>query len=113
AVSAWFGGAGPATLSIALSTLLGLWFFVAPRHTLLITGVVDLLETGSFVFSGSAIAWLSCAMKQATGSAKRSADDALREVEQRRRVEKELQVLNERLEERVDQRTVELRHALK
>jgi K+-sensing histidine kinase KdpD len=32
AVSAWFGGAGPSIASILLSTLLGLWYFVEPRH---------------------------------------------------------------------------------
>lgn len=105
AVSAWYGGAGPAILSIVLSTLVGQWFFVPPRHTLIFSDVVDLVETASFIFSGSAIAWLSCAMKRATGR-------ALKELEERRRVEGELQALNGRLEERVDQRTVELRHAL-
>jgi len=113
AFSAWYGGAGPSALSILLSTLLGLWFFVSPRRTLLITDVVDLIETASFIFSGSAIAWLSCAMKQAMSSSRRSAEEALREVEERRRLSKELEALNERLEEKVDQRTVDLRHALK
>ena len=112
AVSAWYGGAGPSALSILLSTLLGLWFFVSPRSTLVVTDVVDLIETGSFIFSGSAIAWLACAMKRATSSAKRSADEAHRELEERHRIEKELQTLNERLEEKVDRRTVDLRHAL-
>ena len=105
AVSAWYGGAGPSVLSIVLSMLLGLWFFVPPRHTLLTTDTVDLLETASFIFSGSAIAYLSCAMQR------RHAELA-REVDERRRIEKELQILNTRLEERVDQRTVDLRRAL-
>lgn len=105
AVSAWYGGAGPSALSIVLSMLLGLWFFVSPRHTIFITDVVDLLETGSFIFAGSAIAYLSCAMK-------RRQEELAREIEERRRIEKELQVLNTRLEERVDQRTVDLRRAL-
>jgi len=105
AVSAWSGGAGPAGLSILLSTILGLWFFVSPRHTIFITDVVDLLETGSFIFAGSAIAYLTCAMK-------RRQEELAREVEERRRIERELQVLNTRLEERVDERTGDLRRAL-
>jgi len=113
AVSAWYGGAGPSALSIVLSTLLAQWFFVEPRHSLMVSDVADLVETGSFIFSGSAIAWLSCAMKRATGDAKRNADGALREVEERRRLSKELETLNEHLEEKVDQRTVDVRHALK
>jgi signal transduction histidine kinase len=113
AVSAWYGGAGPSVLSIVLGTLLSQWFFVEPRHSLIIRDLADYIETASFIFSGSAIAWLSATMKKATAAAKRSADEALREVEERRRIEKELQMLNERLEEKVDQRTVDLRHALK
>src|SRR5262245_58804503 len=105
AVSAWYGGAGPATLSIILSTLLGLWFFVPPRHTISITETVDLIETASFIFAGGAISYLSCAMK-------RRQEELARQVEERRRIEQELQVLNTRLEERVDQRTVDLRRAL-
>jgi signal transduction histidine kinase len=113
AVSAWYGGAGPSALSILLSTLLAQWFFVPPRHTLIVTDVPDLIETGSFIFSGTAITWLTVLMKRAMGDAKRSADAALREVEERRRLSKELQSLNEHLEEMVDRRTVDLRHALK
>jgi hypothetical protein len=44
AVSAWYGGVGPSVFSIVLSTLLGLWFFVPPRRTLVVTEVVDLIE---------------------------------------------------------------------
>ncbi|HVE41928.1 MAG TPA: ATP-binding protein [Planctomycetota bacterium] len=113
AVSAWYGGAGPSALSILLGTLLAQWFFAAPRHTLMVRDLADILEVASFIFSGSAIAWLSCAMKRATGAAKSSADEALREVEERRRLAKELQTLNEHLEDMVDRRTVDLRHALK
>jgi len=105
AVSAWYGGAGPSALAMVLSMFLGLWFFVPPRHTIFTTDVVDLIETGSFVFAGSAIAYLSCAMK-------RRQEELGREVEERRRIERELQILNTRLEERVDQRTVDLRRAL-
>ena len=105
AVSAWSGGAGPAAFSIVLSMILGLWFFVSPRHTIFITDFVDLLETGSFIFAGSAIAYLTCAMK-------RRQEELAREVEERRRIEMELQILNTRLEERVDERTVDLRRAL-
>src|SRR5215831_12798423 len=64
AFSAWVGGAGPSVLSILLSTLVGLWFFVPPRKTLLITDFVDLIETASFIFSAVAIAWLSWIMKK-------------------------------------------------
>ena len=105
AVSAWYGGAGPAAASIILSTLVGLWFFVPPRHTIFIMDTVDLIETASFVFAGSAIAYLSCAMKGRQ-------EELAHEVEERRRIEKELQFLNTRLEERVDERTVDLRRAL-
>jgi signal transduction histidine kinase len=113
AVSAWFGGAGPAALSIVLSTLVGSWAFVFPRHSFLTTQIPDVIETGSFIFAASAITWLSVRMKSATAAARSSTNEALREVEERRRVEQELQVLNDRLEERVDERTLELRHALK
>jgi signal transduction histidine kinase len=113
AASAWFGGAGPSAVSLVASTLVGLWFFVPPRHSLLIADIVDMVETASFLFSGIVIAVLTVRMKMAVARATTSAEEARSEVERRKRIERELQSLNGRLEEEVDRRTSDLRFALR
>jgi signal transduction histidine kinase len=112
AVSAWYGGVWPSTLSLVLSSVLGLWYFVPPRHTLWINDIVDVVESLSFVFAGTAIVYLTCRMKKAVAMTKRSAEEAHREVDRRKQIERELQTMNEKLEVKVDQRTADLRHAL-
>jgi signal transduction histidine kinase len=117
-VSAWYGGAGPAVLALASSLFMGLWFFVPPHDSLLVTDLMDAVETASFLFAGVTISVVTAFMQRATRRDRKSSEEAIRkqedlaqEVERRRRVEKELQDLNARLEERVVERTEELRRA--
>ena len=119
AASAWIGGAGPAFLAMVVSLLLGLWFFVPPRESFAMGTFVDRIETASFIFAAATIAIITHVMKRATQRARKSAEVALQrqedlaeEVERRRRVEEALQALNARLEDRVQERTNELHHAM-
>lgn len=117
-VSAWYGGVGPAVLALASSLFMGLWFFVPPHDSLLVPDLMDAVETASFLFAGVTISVITAVMQRATRRDRRSSEEAIRkqmdlaqEVERRRHVEKELQDLNARLEERVLERTEELRRA--
>jgi signal transduction histidine kinase len=116
--SAWYGGAGPAALALGSSLLIGLWFFVPPHDSLLVTDFMDAVETASFLFAGVTISVVTSVMKRANGRVQKSSEEAIRkqadlaaEVERRRHAEGELQDLNARLEERVNERTAELRRA--
>src|SRR5204862_4928940 len=52
AISAWFGGAGPALLTLVLGYLLADWFFISPRHELNISGLTRDQAIASALFFG-------------------------------------------------------------
>jgi len=56
-VSAWFGGLGPALLTIALSVVLDFWFF-DPHLAFALERWTDLLDLGIFALVALAVAWL-------------------------------------------------------
>ena len=56
-VSAWFGGLGPALLTIALSVVLDFWFF-DPHLAFALDRWTDLLDLGIFALVAFAVAWL-------------------------------------------------------
>lgn len=98
AASAWYGGVGPSALSLVLSLILGLWFFVPPRHSLRIGDIVDVVESLSFVFAGSAIVYFTFRMKRAIALSRGSAGEAHREVDRRKQIEQDLRHALQELE---------------
>jgi len=80
--------------------------------------VIDAVETASFLFAGAIISIATSIMKRATRRVRMSANEAIQrqaelvqEVSLRRQVEEDLQKLNARLEDRVNERTFELQQA--
>ena len=76
-ISAWFGGAKPGLLAIALSILAFDYFFLPPIHSLAVetTQVPRLLL---FVVLASFVAWVTATEKSEAESLKRARDDLLR-----------------------------------
>jgi len=72
AFAAWFGGFRPAVLSIALSLVIGDYFFAAPTGTLLLTGHDDQVAMLMIVVVGFAVALLSRAQFAAVERALRA-----------------------------------------
>ena len=82
--SAWVGGLGPGLLATALSVLSSDYFFLAPTHSLVIHSADDVAEIAVFSLVAVTISVLQTAQKKAKGA---------------------LQALNEKLEDRVKERT--------
>lgn len=62
---AWYAGLGPSIASIALALLLSDFFFLAPRHSLLVYQTADQLGFGLYAFAGVAMALLAQALRKA------------------------------------------------
>jgi PAS domain S-box-containing protein len=58
-LSAYWGGLGPGILSTAITTLSALYLFIPPRHTLVISRQVDLVQWLILVLVGIIISWLA------------------------------------------------------
>jgi PAS domain S-box-containing protein len=76
AFAAWFGGFGPAVLSIALSLPVGAYFFAAPTKSLWVSGRDDQVAMLMIVVVGFGVALLSRSQRDAVNRAERSAAEA-------------------------------------
>jgi len=76
-VAAWYGGTAPAVSATVLSFFTADYFFIAPRHSLAVGRLADLVGMVAFFASGSAIALLGGAMRNARLRAEASAADAV------------------------------------
>ncbi|WAS93174.1 ATP-binding protein [Nannocystis punicea] len=74
-VSAWFGGLGPALLTIAISAALDFWFF-DPHLAIAVHRWTDLLDLGIFALVAFAVAWLC----ESLHAARRLVEDRAREL---------------------------------
>lgn len=82
AFAAWFGGFGPAMVSMILSLLVGSWFFAAPTASLLVRGHDDQVAMLMIVVVGFGMALLSRSQRSAVDRAVR-AEDSERNERQR------------------------------
>ncbi|HVV00518.1 MAG TPA: ATP-binding protein [Verrucomicrobiae bacterium] len=122
AVTAWYGGFGPAMFATAVSYFAADWFFITPRFAFNFprTNLNELLLLVSFLFSCFAIAITSAIMQRALADAWRKQTELEAEIAERERVEerlKDAQAQLERhtrfLEESVEERTAHLRETIR
>ncbi len=78
--AAWYGGLGPGLLATLLSGLAATFFFVEPRHSLLVHSKAELAELMVFLLSGTLISLLTEKLHQA----RRKTETYAREVVQQR-----------------------------
>ncbi|HEY8504245.1 MAG TPA: DUF4118 domain-containing protein, partial [Gemmataceae bacterium] len=82
--AAWFGGLGPALLTVGLGSLAAAYFFIPPQGTLLISGPVGGTSLVVFLLVGAATALLSQSMRAAERRAAAHARDAAAQRERLR-----------------------------
>jgi signal transduction histidine kinase len=120
AFTSWYAGFWPSILALALSYFAGDWFFAAPRQALDLENFAreDFAGLGCFLFSGLAIAFTSRAMHAARDRSETRRRALAREMEERRRVQQELELAQAKLgehaaslEEKVNERTRALRQS--
>jgi signal transduction histidine kinase len=121
-LTAWFAGFWPSILAIVLSYFAGDWFFAAPRFAFDFQDFAkgDLAGLGGFLFAGLAIAFTSRALHAARDRAEAKKQTLAREIEERKRIQHELEITQmqlsehaENLEHKVLERTKTLEQSLK
>jgi signal transduction histidine kinase len=104
-VTIWLTTWRPAVLAIVIGTLLGRWFFVAPRHSLAMPGLAHYSTIGLFVLVGGMLLVLVQALRSALRRAETAAE-ALQESQLK------LEELNLQLESKVSERTAKLKETI-
>ena len=82
--NAWFGGSGPAFLSVALGGRAGVYGFVPPRGTLAIAGISQQVGFFVFILLGVALTIFTISLRQALRRAGASEDESRRALEAER-----------------------------
>ncbi|MBU6400005.1 MAG: PAS domain S-box protein [Verrucomicrobia bacterium] len=72
---------GPVLATLVASLLLGDWFFVPPRHSLLIRGRTDRLDTGLFVLLSLLMLYFSLRTRRALDRERAAQDELQRHLE--------------------------------
>ncbi len=119
AFSAWFGGFGPAVVATALGILGIHWYFVPPRYTFSFESFGDAVLSLSYALSAFLVAFMVRAVARArdrltleVAAHERSLGELRLEARRRKVGEAKVRELNAALEDRVRERTRELREAL-
>jgi two-component sensor histidine kinase len=86
----WYGGLGPALVTLVLGTLTASYFFLAPVHSFAIRDTESQLQCVLFVIIGLTTALLSESQKRAREAAEASAMQAHGELAERMRAEADL-----------------------
>lgn|GEM_PF-6110116 len=105
----WFGGDGPGLLSVVFSAGAVEYFILPPFYSFDFSDRGANIQLVSFALEGLLIYGLTHAMRAARYRAEAMTFDLQHEISQRRCAEAALHLAHEDLEQRVDQRTAELR----
>ena len=73
AVAAWYGGLGPALLTLVLGYLAADWFFIAPRHEFSGWSSLRLFSIATYAITGLVLSSIICAARRATTLARHKA----------------------------------------
>ena len=105
--AAWIGGVGPALMTLVAGLVLAAWFFLAPRHDLLVVGTVQYIAMATYFTLGLTIVALGGKLWRTKRLAERNEElygTQSRELEsERKRLQRELTRLGEELRD-VDRR---------
>jgi signal transduction histidine kinase len=121
AISAWFSGFWPAVVATILSYLAADWFFIPPRHAFDFHNFTadDFLSLGGFLFSALAIAFSIRAVESERRRVEARGEELAREIVERERIQQQLETVQQalrehaiNLEERVEERTANLRQTI-
>jgi len=122
ALTAWYGGFGPAFFATMASYFAADWFFITPRFELNLphTNLDEFIALVAFLFSCLAIAFTSQRMRTALVRARAKQAELEREVGQREKAEQALRQAQKRLrrhadelEEKVQERTEHLQETVR
>lgn len=104
-ISSWYGGLRPGLLATFSGFLLADWFFVPPRHSLLISFARHWIALTVFLVVGGTIAYVIDSLQRSRQRAEQATHDALlrqqtleKEVEERSRTEEALRESEGRLQ---------------
>jgi K+-sensing histidine kinase KdpD len=98
-IAAWHGGVGPSLLTLALSTLAALYWFLQPRNSFEVHSIGDQVAVGLYVFIGVVTASLCESLRATQQRAESRQRQVEHEAAERRRVEEEWQALTRQLQE--------------
>src|SRR5215510_11990225 len=98
AVTTWYGGLGSSLTAVALSGLLSHWFFISPRQTLVVPGVMQQVGFATYLIVCLAIVAFGQAARRARQHAEMVMDGLRREIHERLRAEEQLASAKRRTE---------------
>lgn len=98
AVTTWYGGLGSSLTAVVLSGLLSHWFFISPRQTLVVPGVMQQVGYATYLIVCLAIVAFGQAARRARQRAEMVMDGLRREIHERMRAEEQLAIAKRRTE---------------
>ena len=98
AVTTWYRGVGASLTAIVLSGLLSNWFFISPRQTLSVPGVMQQVSYATYFIVCLAIVAFGQAARRARERAEMVMDGLRREIRERMRAEEQLASAKRRTE---------------
>src|SRR5690349_5378424 len=90
AVTTWYGGLGASLTAVALSGLAANWFFVSPRHSLMMTDVMHQVGYATYFIACLAIVAFGQAARRARRRAETVLDGLRHEIHERMQAEEQL-----------------------
>lgn len=100
-ITAWFAGPGPAAVAVVFSFLCFDYYFTEPRYSLYVAAS-DLPYLIVFITFAPLVAWFSVVRRRVEIQLYQVRDELQVEVEEKSRLLKEIQVLNQKLEQHAD-----------
>ena len=90
AVTTWYGGLGASLTAVSLSGLAANWFFVSPRHSLMVTDVIHQVGYATYFVVSLAIVAFGQAARRARRRAETVMDGLRHEIHERMQAEEQL-----------------------
>ena len=102
AVTTWYGGLGAALMAVVLSALAANWFFVTPRHSLMVAGVPDQVGYATYFTVCLVIVAFGQAARRAKRRTETTMDGLKHEIHERMQAEEQLAAAKRRTDAILD-----------